>query len=287
MNDLTFQSNSIASSGGNVPQEFAQIQAQVIMAKRFPRDETAAMLRIENACKRLKLAQSAHYLYPKGGTTVTGPSIRLAEAIAQNWGNIIFGVNEISQEPGVSTVEAMCWDLETNAVMRKTFKVPHAITRKDGEKKLTDQRDIYEHVANMGARRLRACILGIIPSHIIEQAEITCKSTLMAANKGQDGRPLIDRITALIKAFCALPAGINQKMIEDRLGHPVNEMNMEEFIEYHAIYNSLKDGQGTRSQWFKTSRLESLKESMNAADRLKNLEAISEEESEGSSEVEE
>lgn len=64
--------------------EMAEAIASVQMAKAFPRDIIGARDRILNACSRPRLAEAACYTYVRGGTEVTGPSIRLAEAIAQN-----------------------------------------------------------------------------------------------------------------------------------------------------------------------------------------------------------
>ena len=94
--------------------EAQEVQAAVFMAKRFPRDENFAIARIAQTCQRKGLAEKAIYSYPKGGQNVTGPSIRLAEAIAQSWGNIQSGVVELEQRPGESVCMSYCWDLETN-----------------------------------------------------------------------------------------------------------------------------------------------------------------------------
>ncbi|MBQ7110481.1 MAG: hypothetical protein IJO06_04585 [Thermoguttaceae bacterium] len=37
------------------------------------------------ACQRPGLASVAVYVYPRGGSKISGPSIRLAEEIARNW----------------------------------------------------------------------------------------------------------------------------------------------------------------------------------------------------------
>jgi len=74
-----------------------EVQAAVLLAKRFPRNETDAIARILQACKRKSLAEQSQYAYPRGGTKVEGPSIRLAEVLAQNWGNIESGVVELER----------------------------------------------------------------------------------------------------------------------------------------------------------------------------------------------
>ena len=89
-----------------VSRQAQEVQAAMVIAKRFPRNETESFARIMMACQRKRLAEQAMYEYPRGGTKVTGPSIRLAEAIAQNWGNIDFGIIELEQKHGGSQVMA-------------------------------------------------------------------------------------------------------------------------------------------------------------------------------------
>ena len=86
-----------------------EVQAAVFMAKQFPRDIQSSINNVIMSCKRPSLAEAAVYEYPRGGTKVTGASIRLAEAIAQAWGNIDTGVIELERRDGESTAMAYAW----------------------------------------------------------------------------------------------------------------------------------------------------------------------------------
>jgi len=144
--------------------QIAMVKEQVGIAKAFPRNYHDLHTRIMKACARLEVAESAIWQYPRGGEALSGPSIHLAKVMAMNFGNIDYGVRELSQNSGSSVVESYCMDLENNVRSSKAFQVSHSISLKGGKKKvLTDSRDIYENNANMGARRLRACILDCIP----------------------------------------------------------------------------------------------------------------------------
>jgi hypothetical protein len=223
-----------------------EIQAAMVIAKKCPRDPEAAYARIMQACKRKALAETALYAYPRGGTQVTGPSIRMAEVLAQNWGNLQFGITELEQRDGESTVEARCWDLETNVQQTKTFQVKHERKAHGGITKLTDPRDIYEMVANNGARRLRACILGIIPGDIVEAAVEQCEKTMATA--GGDV-PLIDRVRKMVVAFAEL-ASVDEKMLEKRLGHKLAACSETELASLRKIFLSMRDGMSKREDWF-------------------------------------
>jgi hypothetical protein len=237
-----------------------EVQASMVIAKRFPRDEIAAFNRIMKACKRKSLAECALYAYPKGGQTVTGPSIRLAEALAQAWGNTDFGIIELEQRKGESSVMSYAWDLETNTRQTKIFTIPHKRHTRNGAYDLTDPREIYELTANQGARRLRACILGIIPGDVVDAAVAECEKTMA----GNNAEPLIDRIRKMVGAFAEM--SVDQAMIEKRVGHKVESLTEAEMVGLKKIFRSLKDNVADRSAFFE---VETAQPTTNLDERLK------------------
>lgn len=251
MNSLQtqFESQQLGSVNAQAAKsrEMAEVQSQIFLAKQFPRDEYQAEMKVLNACKRLSLAETALYEYPRGGQKVTGPSIRLAETVARYWGNINYGIKEVEQKDGVSTVIAYAWDMETNTRQEKVFQVKHERYAKGKMNKLTDPRDVYELVANNGARRLRACILGVIPGDVIDNAVEQCKRTMQNGYE----EPLKDRI---IKGLNYLKEnyGITQAMVEDRFGYNLESFTEQDFQKLRSISSSLKDGMAKREDFFNT-----------------------------------
>jgi hypothetical protein len=227
--------------------EASEIQAMVFMAKQFPRNQIQAADRIINACTRQTLADSAVYSYPRGGQNIEGPSIRLAEVLAQNWGNLDFGIRELSQENGVSTVEAYAWDLETNVRQAKVFQVVHKRVSKGGAKTLTDPRDIYEMVANQGSRRLRACILSVIPGDIVEAALSQCSIT-QAVSVGKTPEEVQETIRKMVAVMSKF--GITTENIQDRYQCRIEAIRPAQIVELRKIHTSLKDGMSKPSDWF-------------------------------------
>lgn len=226
-----------------------EVQAMAAIAKRFPRDQETAYTRIMTSCQRKGLAEGALYSYPRGGTQITGPSIRLAEALAQNWGNLDFGIVELEQRDGESTVMAYCVDLETNTRQTKIFQVAHERHTKTGVTNLTDPRDVYELVANQGARRLRSCILGVVPGDIIDAAVTQCEKTLTSGKE-----PIIDRIRVMATKFKE-DFNVTVEMLEKRLMHKLDATNEQEMVSLRKIYTSLKDGMSKRADWFSVDDL--------------------------------
>ena len=228
-----------------VSRQAQEVQAAMVIAKKFPRNEAESFNRIMQACKRKTLAEQSMYEYPRGDTKVTGPSIRLAEAMAQNWGNMDFGIIELEQKNGESQVMAYAWDLETNTRQTKIFSVPHIQATKKGNRVLTAPRDIYELVANNGARRLRACILGVIPGDVVDAAISQCNATLM----GQSKAPLADLVREAVALF-SQDYGVTVAMLEKFIGCKSESFSMNDLVRLKKVYRALKDGMAKREDYF-------------------------------------
>lgn len=234
-----------AAANTDQARAIAEVQSMLVIAQQFPRNEINARDKILMACARKGLAAKSTYIYNKGGTDVVGPSIRLAETMANHWRNIVSGWRELSREGDMSDIEAFAFDTESNVRWAISFKVKHWRDGKKGTegKKLTQERDIYEICANMASRRIRACILKIIPPDIIDDALEQCKATL---EKSVDVRP--EHIKRLVDAFMAY--GITKEMIEDRLQRHLTSIAPQQVIQLGNIFTSLEDGMSQPSDWF-------------------------------------
>lgn len=235
----------------------AEAQGKLVIAKRFPRNEVEAYAKAMQACQRPSMAAKAFYSFPRGGQTVAGPTIRFAEELARCWGNIDYGIKELSQDDGKSEMQAYAWDLETNAQSVQNFTNPHQREKTDRKTRttvmenLTSQRDIYENNANMATRRLRSRILAILPSWFVEDAVEECKKTLA----GQNDTPLIDRVKKMVVQFAKL--GVTQEQIEKRLKRKIDTMNADDFTTFIGIYNAIKQGESKIADWFEADKVAS------------------------------
>lgn len=221
-----------------------EAQGKLLLAKQFPRSYTTCYANAIEACQRKSFAEKAFFSYPRAGQTVTGVTIRFAEEMARCYTNVDYGIKELSHEEGKSEMQAYCWDLETNTISSQNFTVEHVMETKQGNRKLTSQRDIYERTANDGARRLRSRILAILPPDLVEDCINECKKTLA----GKNDIPLIDKVKNMVTGFAKL--GVTKEMLETRLKHTIETVNADELTEYIGIYNGLKQKETTISDWF-------------------------------------
>ena len=250
------QANKVGTAQA-VSHELAEMQAQIYLAKQFPRDQMKSTERILTACQRPGLASVAVYSYAKGGTSVSGPSIRLAEEIARDWGNLECGWNELEREDDMSKVRAFAWDKETNVLKTLFFYVPHYRTTRQGRKRLTDEREIYELLANQAARRMRNCILALIPGDVVDAAVEQCERTMVTHCEITP-----DSIKKLIEAF--EPFGVTKKQIEKRIQRNIESITPAQFVRMREIFTSLRDGVSDASDWFEISENEDDKANANS-----------------------
>ena len=241
----------------------AEAQGRLVIAKRFPRDRAKAWAAIMEECKRPGLAEEALYSFPRGGQTVEGPSIRLAEVLARCWGNIDFGLRELSRRGNESEMEAYAWDLETNTRSPQQFIVRHIRDTRGGGKALTDERDIYEIGANQGARRMRARILALIPGDVIDDAVAQCRKTL----EGGGGVPLADRVKSMLSAFAEM--GIASQRVEERLGHSLSSITAAELVDLKGAYKAIRDNVAKADEVFPVAGAD--EKSKGATESLKDL----------------
>jgi len=154
-----------------------------------------------------------------------------------------FGIRELEQRNGESSVEAFAWDVETNTRQVKAFQVPH--------KRFTKN---WQLRARGSARYLRrwwptrrappACVhLGRDPGDVIDAAVEQCEKTLKAR---------IDVTPELIRELPDRFAEhhVTKEMIEKRIQRRIESIAPAQVVQLKKIYNGLKDGMSTAAEWF-------------------------------------
>lgn len=232
-------SNASANVGAiAVEQEraIAEAQGKLVLAKRFPRDLNAAHAELMIACKSPAFAAVAFYAKPQGGSTVTGPSIRMAEQIAQVVGNFEYGHRELSRDNRKSEVEVFAWDMEKNSYAKRQKTVLHVRDTRDGPKPLRDQTDVDQKINNVASKEMRGLILALMPKWLVEDAIQECRKTIA----GNNDEPLDVRVRRMTQAFAKY--GVKPEHLEKHLGHSLDKILLDELVDLQGIFNSLRDG---------------------------------------------
>jgi hypothetical protein len=215
----------------------AEVAAALRGAQDNPRNRDRALGEMRDSCGRLALANRAFYSVPNRGT---GPSVHLARELARIWGNVRYGVHELSRndETGMSEIRAFAVDLETNVESTRTFQVPHERMKARRREKLSDLGDVYLNNQNIGARAVRECIFTVLPTWFTEEAQDRCNQTLREG----EGVPLAERISQMVDGF-RNAFGVTEQQLEERLGRKRGTWDAGVVAQATVIYTSLNRGE--------------------------------------------
>lgn len=238
-----------------------EIQSAVILARRFPRDEDRAFGALMKSCRRPSFACDVTYSFPRGGTTISGPSVYLAREFARLWGNIRYGGQIVVDVDDLRTVRGWAWDLETNAYVCQESSFSKLIQRKNkrtGETQWIepDERDLRELTNKHMALCVRNCLLGILPSDMVDDAIAEARKTL-EDKAAQD--PDATR-KAIVKSFVGI--GVTADNLKAYVGRPLEQCGPEELAELRRVFKSIKDGHTT---WVEVAAARSTKADETAA----------------------
>jgi hypothetical protein len=230
----------------------AEVQAAVLVAQSVPRQLDAAVAMMRESCQQKGLAERAFFKFPRGGTTVAGPSVHLARELARCWGNVQYGIQELRRDDigHYSEMQAWAWDVQTNTRSSQTFVVPHKRDKRGGPEVLIDLRDIYENNANQGSRRLREAIFSILPTWFTEEAKDLCNKTLVDGG----GKSLPQQIADALAAFEGI--GIKQDRIVQKLG-PTVGWNVHDVAHLRVAFKSIQQGTVSPEEEFPQIRVTS------------------------------
>ncbi len=230
----------------------ATVQSQVLMAKRFPRDEAEAYGRITKACERFNFAAGASYSYRRGGQPITGGSIDLAREMKRCWGNIVSGSLQQHETDDFVMGRAWAWDVELNTFGFREFRVSKSIWKApkgsapgrwikyDGQSEDGDiERSWREKFQNVAARAEREVIFDLLPPDFVEDALEVCRETI---EKGMATDP--DKALKLVIRGM-LKLNITAAMIEEYLGCPLAQASPKQIEDLRNAYAKINSAETT------------------------------------------
>lgn len=220
--------------------ERAQVDIQVATAHAYPRQREVVLKAIVNEALQ-EPDKMLYVLKFKNAQTgreeiVEGPSIRLAEVIAQNWGNLRIAAHVTEVRPEYVRAEALAWDLQTNACVKEEVTQP-TIDR-SGKPLRERQRIIYQQVAL--SKAIRNAVLRIVPRSVVNVVIAAVKRTAQVDAK------TIAKLKAWLDSI-----GVSEAAACRVIGAPsLNAMTPEQLNTLRGIYNAIKEGDMTPQEAF-------------------------------------
>lgn len=226
-------------------QDKAQIDIQISTAKAFPRNIQRA---INNALAIVTLdvetAQTCNYALPRGGKTITGPSVHLAKILAQNWGNMRIDSRVVGIDDKHVTSESVCWDLENNLAIKAQVK--RSIMTRNGRMN-DDMITVTGNAAN--AISLRNAVLSTIPRGVVDKVYQTAMRKITGDLSDKD--KLIAKRKQVFDGFKDT-YDVSEKEVLAAIGKSaIEHVNADDIVVLIGLAQSIKDGDTTVDMAFK------------------------------------
>lgn len=227
--------NAITAAMSSAAQH--EVQAAVLIAMKFPRDEDQALQDLLKTCTRPAFAEEACYEYPRGGQKIKGPSVVLAREAARCWKNIRYGFHIVADSEATLHIRGFAWDMQSNEKVELDDCFRKLIYRKQGGWIQPDERELRELVNRRGAIVERNSILKVVPNWLIEEARAACDKTA----SGKAATNLEEYRQKLVGFFMQFSVSVQR--IERYLGHPFKESTADELSSLRKIAQAIFDGQ--------------------------------------------
>ncbi len=226
----------------------AEYDIQIATAKKYPRNLTRVRDNVVAiATMNKETSETCRYALPRGGRTLSGPSVHLARIMAQQYGNLRVDsrVKQITDKQIIS--EAVCFDLETNYAVK--VEVRRSIINKTGQRFNDDMITVTGNAAS--AIAYRNAVLAVIPKAITDSAynasirmitgDLTSEEKLISARK-----KAVDFFKDNYK--------VTEEQVFKAIGvRTMAQIKAEQIADLRGLEQSLKDGDTTPEEAFSIS----------------------------------
>lgn len=232
-------------------QDKAVIDMQIATAKAYPRNIKRAT---DNAMAIVTMdkdtAATCTYALPRGGKTISGPSVHLAKIIAQMWGNLRIEAKVVDIGEKHITSQAVAFDLESNVAIR--MEVKRSITDKFGKRYKDDMITVTGNAANSIA--LRNAVFAVIPRSVLDKVWTSAKRTVVGDLSSEEKLNASRK-----KVFDEFKDtyGVNEAEVLAVIGKPaVSNVNGDDLVVLLGIRQALIDGDTTVELTFRPKKEE-------------------------------
>lgn len=223
------------------PATRAEVDIQISTAKRFPRNlATVKDAALTMATLDEETAAGCMYALPRGGKTIEGPSVRLAEIMLNAWGNVRADARVVDVGQREITAEGMCWDLERNIAIR--CQVKRRITDSKGRRYNDDMIVTTGNAASSIA--LRNAVLKVIP---LAMTKVVYRQARLVAVG--DAKTLATSRASMVEYFGKM--GVKPEQVSHAVERPsIEDITLDDLATLKGIATAIREGGTTVDEAF-------------------------------------
>lgn len=225
----------------------AEIDMQIATAKKYPRDLAKVKRRmLDFATLDEETAESCFYTLSRGGKTIQGPSVRLAEIAVACYQNLRAASRVIDNNGKIITCQGACHDLENNTLI--SVEVQRRITKRDGRSYDDDMQVVAGNAGNSIA--FRNAVFKVVPGALLKPVYEAARKVAVG-----DASTLVTRRAKVIARLNAME--VDTTRILARLGKSsVENIGLEDLESLIGLGTAIKDGDTTVDESFPALRTE-------------------------------
>lgn len=192
----------------------SEIEAQLDAAHKYPRSITQSLRdAVGMATLSREVAESCMYALPRGGKSITGPSVRLAEIMAGAWGNLQFGSRVLDATDRDAVAQGYAWDTQKNN--RVQIEARRPILDKYGKRFKDDMVGVTGAAAASVA--LRNAIFKVIPRAYVDTVYAAARACAVGDMQTLDARrsEIVGRLQKGGIALERILARVEKKGVDD------------------------------------------------------------------------
>jgi len=218
----------------------AEIDVQIRTARAYPRRELSLLKQriLSHATIDEETSASCFYKIPRGGDMIEGPSVRLAEIVAANYGNLRVATRTLEtvttgDSPHV-VVQVAIHDLENNLAVQVEKR--RRITGKKSKGGRPDEDDINLATNACASVAFRDAVFRVVPNVLVHPVLEACKRFAVGKATSLSGKRI-----AILKRLAQL--GAPQARVLASLGvKKVEDITLEHCEDLIGRGTALKDG---------------------------------------------
>ena len=221
----------------------SEIDMQIATAKQYPRDVEASLAMIETlGTMDDATAQECFYVLHRnnGQNIIEGLSVRMAEIIADCWGNLRVQTRIIGNDGKTITAQGICHDLQSNVAV--SVEVKRSIRNNKGATYSEEMQVVTGNAASAVA--FRNAVLKVVPKAVTKRACQRIKDKALGVaidvHKSWQDSVLAFQQLLVTEAHLLYYLGINSK----------DEVTAEHIQTLRGSWTAIKEGTATAKELF-------------------------------------